>query len=60
MQMGESDSRKIQVIFDHNVPCRIVYLVFENRVIWARILYLIFRFSESQHLASAKNYHFIY
>jgi len=42
MQMSESDSREIRVIFDHNGT--------------GRFIYFIFRFSESQHLTSTRNY----
>jgi len=42
LQMNESDSREIRVIFDHNRP--------------GRIFYFILRFSESQHLPSTRNY----
>ncbi len=59
MQMSESDSREIRVIFDHNGTGRLVYLALENLVLWARILYFIFRFPESQHLTSTRNYLFI-
>lgn len=56
MQMSASDLREIRVIFDQNGPGRVVYLALENRVHWDRILYFIFRFSESQHLTSTRNY----